>query len=239
MFFSKFKEYQDTLDGRMKEILSQGIESGKSSQNIVKELIASGAVEPADIKKQEKIKNRLAKNKIVSKTEEKTSDTIDKLTAVMSIAGEAQTAQLMEIAQAIDKNKLEIVTVQDYLDLMVDVQKEGNQVAVDRENTDKKRFELEKQVEQNTQLRHLDLMDANKDKDKDSGGVFGGLLGGFKGFKGALGKATPLIKGLGKAGLVAGTAFLAFEAGGKISDWIDKATEKITGEEGATAGGND
>ena len=112
----------------------------------------------------------------------------------------------------------------------------ANEIALERAETDKKRLALEKQAEQNEQLRHLELKDAAGGKDKEDGGLFGGIKG-IRGFGGALTKAIPLIKGLGTAGLVAGAAFAGFKVGGEINKGINKMVEFLTGEKGQTFGG--
>lgn len=145
-------EYQTTLDERMKDIVTQGAESGKSSKKVLKELVSKGAID--------------------------------------------------------------------------------NKIAIERADIDKKRYELEKQSEQNEQLRHLELVGTGKDEKKD-----GGLFSGFKGFKTALSSAIPLIKGLGSAGLVAGAAFAGFKLGGEINKGINKMVSFLTGTEGETFGG--
>lgn len=114
--------------------------------------------------------------------------------------------------------------------------KQDTEISLEKADIDKERLELEKQVEQNEQLRHLERMDAEKDRQKDEGGD-GGIFSGLKGMKGKLAGLATGLTALGPAVAIAGTAFLAFKAGGKISEWMDALTERITGEEGATAGG--
>lgn len=246
------KAYNTTLDERMKDIVIQGIESGKDTQSILKDLVESGGVDKQDIQKQENIKNKLAKTKKaqipVSKTEEKVSGTLEKLTNITGITNEEHKQKLIEIANAIDKNKLEIVGVQEYLDLMVDTQKNNNEISLERATTDKKRLEFEKQVEQNEQLRHSERMDLERDKEDKGGGIFGGLLAGLIGLRGAftagLGALTTGATAMGGVATalapvlaVAGTAFLAFKAGGLINDGINKMVNFVSGKEGETLGG--
>jgi hypothetical protein len=231
------KDYSKILDDRMREVVTQGLESKKETNSILSELVEKGVISKGDLKAQEdvKLKVQKAKKKQIpaTKVEQKTSDTLQKLTNVTGVVGDENKEKLVEIAQAIDKNRYEIVNVQEYLNLMVDTQKDSNKVAIERATIDDKRLNLEKQVEQNDQLRHLELMKAGE----DGGDGKGGLFEGFKGFKTALSSAIPLIKGLGTAGLVAGAAFAGFKIGGEINKGINSMVSFLTGKEGDTFGG--
>lgn len=116
-----------------------------------------------------------------------------------------------------------------------------NKIGIERATTEKKSLELEKQTEQNEHLRHLERMDVEAGSKEETGGIFSNLLGSFKGIKGAFGKGVGLLSTLSTALVpvlaVAGTAFLAFKAGGVINEQINKLTGWFTGKEGDTLGG--
>ena len=201
-------------------------------------------IKPSDEKKKAKIKKILAKQEnVVKPSEQQTTKTI---VDVISSGYSDSATRLDLIAEEIEKNKMEIINVQEYIDLLVDTGKESNSISIERAGIDNDRLRLERQIEQNNAIRHQDLMDKDEDNDKD--GIFGKLLGSFGGIgaaftagTGVLASAVPMLSSaaavMGPALLAAGTAFAAFKAGGYINDWLNIATEKLTGEEGATVGG--
>ena len=132
---------------------------------------------------------------------------------------------------------------------LIEEQRRTSEILETQNDIIKNTLEFQKQEAQNDDFRWKLMRDKEKEDTQDDGifgsllsglgdlGAMGGLGGIIGGFKSSLLKAAPLIAGLGAAGLAAGTAFLAFKAGGAISKGIDNFTQWLTGDKEATLGG--
>lgn len=134
----------------------------------------------------------------------------------------------------------------DTLNMLIDAQRETTAIIATQNDIHKDKLAFDKEAAQDAQLRWLDEMDLKRDQEDEGSGLFSSLLGGLGlgagagglgGFMGALKKATPLVKGLGQAGLVAAAAWAGWEVGKVLNKGINRLTEFFSGGANSTLGG--